>query len=227
VVCAKTRPALQGLCIAFQERRVHKRYRALVTGHLEGGGDITTALSGKAAATKWQAPPELQVRSLFSGIITTVDLWPETGRHHQLRKHLAGIGAPILGDKKYHPTAEEATLLRGEGLFLWALELRFDHPVTGAPVCVSIDEPEKFATWRAKEQARWEKLKDAPKVPGKGAAAAADASAAAGGDGGGGGGGGEAVGECGDDAAFVDDDDDGVDDEGIAMSEEEQDDDDL
>ena len=33
--------------------------------------------------------------------LTTVDLWPKTGRTHQLRRHMAGLGFPILGDKKY------------------------------------------------------------------------------------------------------------------------------
>lgn len=35
------------------------------------------------------------------GCLTTVDLWPHTGRTHQLRRHMAGLGHPILGDKKY------------------------------------------------------------------------------------------------------------------------------
>jgi len=33
--------------------------------------------------------------------LTTVDLWPKTGRTHQLRRHMSGLGFPILGDRKY------------------------------------------------------------------------------------------------------------------------------
>ncbi|KAG5189983.1 pseudouridine synthase [Tribonema minus] len=163
MVCAKTRPALQNLSIAFQERRVHKRYRALVTGHLEGSGTISTPLSGKPSETEYSVLDELRVQSLFSGTITTVDLWPKTGRHHQLRKHLASLNVPILGDKRYHPADQAETLLRGEGLFLWALELKFDHPITGEALNLTIEEPEKFTKWREKEQRRWEKLSSVPK----------------------------------------------------------------
>lgn len=35
-----------------------------------------------------------------------IDLWPKTGRTHQLRKHLAAVGYPILGDERYGPEAE-------------------------------------------------------------------------------------------------------------------------
>lgn len=64
------------------------------------------------------------------------------------------------------PTAsrlDESTLLRGEGLFLWALALEFGHPITGERLSLSIQEPDKFKLWRDKEQRRWDKLSQLPK----------------------------------------------------------------
>jgi 23S rRNA-/tRNA-specific pseudouridylate synthase len=160
VLCCKTRPALQAMSIAFEERRVQKRYRAIVTGDLQGSGFIDAQVGGKDALTEYTVPTDsgMKVKSLLSKTITTVDLYPKTGRHHQLRRHLAGIGTPILGDKRYHSTMEESTLVKGEGIFLWALGLQFVHPITGEPIDISIDEPSKFKLWRDKEQRRYDTL---------------------------------------------------------------------
>ncbi|CAM9629673.1 unnamed protein product, partial [Hapterophycus canaliculatus] len=85
LICAKTRPALSGLSDAFENRLVSKRYVALVAGELEGSGAIVTPLDGKTCQTNYRVrgPP---VRSLKNRVITTVDLWPITGRFHQLRR---------------------------------------------------------------------------------------------------------------------------------------------
>jgi len=58
------------------------------------------------------------------GHVTTVDLWPHTGRMHQLRRHLSGFRYPILGDRRYTPPDQHK-----EGkMFLWAVEISFPHP---------------------------------------------------------------------------------------------------
>jgi 23S rRNA-/tRNA-specific pseudouridylate synthase len=179
VLCCKTRPALQAMSVAFEERRVQKRYRAIVTGDLQGSGTIDAQVGGKDALTEYIVPTAagMKVKSLLSKTITTVDLYPKTGRHHQLRRHLAGIGTPILGDKRYHSTLDESTLLKGEGIFLWALQLQFTHPITGEQIDVSIDEPSKFKLWRDKEQRRYDALSNISS-----GAAAADSSSSSGTD---------------------------------------------
>ena len=53
-----------------------------------------------------------------------VKLDPQTGRRHQLRKHLASIANPILGDKEY---GIENLILNGKGLYLHAYSLGFAH----------------------------------------------------------------------------------------------------
>ncbi|KAK3270575.1 hypothetical protein CYMTET_21033 [Cymbomonas tetramitiformis] len=96
-------------------RRVTKRYRAVVIGRLVGRGQIDTPLPDKqnrlqTATTEYQAvqcTPSKQY-----GDITTVDLWPHTGRTHQLRRHLAGIGHAIVGDGQYCPSEHQAPEVR-------------------------------------------------------------------------------------------------------------------
>ncbi|KAK9824405.1 hypothetical protein WJX72_010054 [[Myrmecia] bisecta] len=93
---AKTRPALAALCTAFAERKVTKRYMAIVYGRLEGSGVITAPLEGQHAETQYESVR--QDESSQFGWLTTVNLWPHTGRTHQLRKHMALLGHPLVGD---------------------------------------------------------------------------------------------------------------------------------
>lgn len=99
LICAKSRNALCTLSHAFATRAVKKRYRALVRGKLDGCGRISFPISGKPSCTEYLAVQHTP--SELCGMVTTVDMWPHTGRTHQLRKHLALIGHPILGDVRY------------------------------------------------------------------------------------------------------------------------------
>jgi RluA family pseudouridine synthase len=96
---------------AFKERTVEKQYLALVHGsaRLEKEGVINARIGehpkrrdmmavvekgGQSAETRYQALGEADGKAL-------VLLWPVTGRTHQLRVHMAHLGAPILGDRIY------------------------------------------------------------------------------------------------------------------------------
>lgn len=150
VVAARSATAQIGLGRAFQSRSVEKRYRAIATGRLEGSGTITEPVEGRAAETAWKAVahhPSSRVDAM-----TTVDLWPRTGRTHQLRRHLAHLGHPILGDEQYTPA--DVPVLRGKGLYLWAVSLAFDHPVTGERLSLEIPEPPRFDGLRTREARR-------------------------------------------------------------------------
>ncbi|MEZ4241531.1 MAG: RluA family pseudouridine synthase [Myxococcota bacterium] len=154
VAVAKTRGAHAALGAAFEARTVRKEYRALVVGRLEGEGLVDAALDGRAARTRWAA--EEHTPAVRSGWVTTVALRPETGRTHQLRRHLAGLGHPVLGDGLY---GEPGTTLVGKGLYLAAVALTFAHPDTGEPLTVRIAEPYKFGAFRAREARRWARLR--------------------------------------------------------------------
>ena len=83
---------------------------------------------GKRAVTRWR---------IVRGAL--VELYPETGRTHQLRVHCAhpdGLNAPIVGDRLYGSVSNERLLLH-------ACRIRFTHPRTGEEVVVS-DLPEEF-----------------------------------------------------------------------------------
>ncbi|MEQ1503486.1 MAG: RluA family pseudouridine synthase [Myxococcota bacterium] len=152
LVVAKTRSAHAALGQAFERRDVQKQYRAIVVGKLDGEGVVDAPIDGREARSRYAVVS--QSRALRSGWITTVELAPETGRTHQLRRHLASLGHPILGDTKY---GLEGTTLFGKGLFLAATAIRFPHPDTGEPVEVVADEPLKFRSFRAREQRRWDR----------------------------------------------------------------------
>lgn len=59
-------------------------------------------------------------------------LQPVTGRKHQLRVHMAGLGAPILNDRLYPQLQEEGADDHARPLQLFACALAFDDPLTGA-----------------------------------------------------------------------------------------------
>jgi 23S rRNA pseudouridine1911/1915/1917 synthase len=151
VMVAKTARARAALGRILEQREASKRYRALVLGRLEGEGVVDLPVDGRASVSRYRAVEHS--RSLRTDWLTTVDLWPVTGRTHQLRQHVAAMGHPVLGDELY---GTEGSILRGAGLFLWAVELSLDHPITGEPLHVAIDEPYKFASHRAREARRWQ-----------------------------------------------------------------------
>jgi len=151
VLIARSLRGQVGLGRALQERRVQKRYLALVTGRLEGEGIVEAPIEGRAARSRWRSVA--CSRSLHTRWMTAVDLWPETGRTHQLRIHMAALRHPILGDGRYGP----AKVLRSQGLFLTAVALSLTHPVTGEPLAVEVPPPAKFTTFPAREARRWER----------------------------------------------------------------------
>ena len=150
LVVAKTTPALLELNRQFREREVDKSYRALAVGRLEGRGVVDSPLDGRDAKTEWEAVGH--VHALRGDWVTTVCLHPITGRTHQLRRHLAELGHPILGDAQY---GIDRLILRGKGLFLWATEVSLNHPHTGERLTLSCPEPHKFHSLREREERRW------------------------------------------------------------------------
>ncbi len=136
MVFARGAEAHRTLSKAFADRRVSKRYIAMVAGRLEGQGEVDLPLItdwpnrprqmvdheiGKPSLTRW--------RVLEAGGGTTrVELEPVTGRSHQLRVHMMAIGHPIVGDVFYAPADIEALSPR---LLLHAERLSLPHPVNG------------------------------------------------------------------------------------------------
>ena len=154
LLIAKTHKAQIGLGEQFENRSIKKRYRAIVMGKPSETGIIEHPIDGRDSKSEFKLIKS--VPSLQSTHLSLVDLWPHTGRKHQLRKHMASLGFPILGDKQY---GVKGNILHGKGLFLSAVELTFIHPITKEHMNIAIDEPKKFQTTLKREKSRWEKFK--------------------------------------------------------------------
>jgi 23S rRNA pseudouridine1911/1915/1917 synthase len=152
VLCAKTASAHVHLGRQFEERRITKRYQAIVVGQLEGEGLVDLPIEGRASTSRYRALPP--VRALKTDWVTPVNLWPETGRTHQLRIHMAHLGHPVLGDD-LHGTGHP--ILRGKGLYLWAVSISFQLPDTGEAVTLETSPPTRFRSFLAREARRWER----------------------------------------------------------------------
>ena len=154
LIVAKTTSARIELGRQFETKEIQKRYLAIVMGKIAKSGTIDSPVEGQEAITEFKLIESIP--SLRSGWLSLIDLRPQTGRTHQLRIHLAGIGHPILGDKLYGETHH---IFQGKGLFLCALELDFLHPINGEKMNLKIEEPNKFQLHLEREQKRWKKFK--------------------------------------------------------------------
>ena len=153
VVIAKTQSGEVNLNRQFQERRVEKTYRALVAGRLDGEGVLRSPIDGRSAETRWTSVEV--TRSLRTGWMTTMLLFPRTGRTHQLRRHMALLGHPISGDVLYGVPGK---IFRGKGLFLAAEAIALAHPESGETMAFRLPEPGKFASHRERQRRRWQKF---------------------------------------------------------------------
>lgn len=130
----------------FRERTITKRYVARVQGHPQADtGEIDLPLlsimaEGRSYVDEAGKPARTVYRVLCRDPDETslVELWPQTGRSHQLRVHLMALGHPILGDRFYAP---ETVAARADRLLLHAAELSFDQPYSKARLCVSAPVP--------------------------------------------------------------------------------------
>lgn len=154
LLIAKTDKARINLGEQFEQKQIAKQYQAIVIGKMNTReGIINFPVDEKNAITKYRVVKE--VRSIKYNFLTLVDLFPETGRTHQLRIHLSKLGHSILGDKLYAP---EELLFKGKGLFLSSVGLRFNHPVLNLAMDIKINTPRKFISLLKREENRWEKV---------------------------------------------------------------------
>ena len=140
LVVARTVGALRSLSQQFADRRVVKTYVAVVAGELTGKGNLDASLDGKIATTDYQV---LDSSPGPSGApATRVLVRPHTGRTHQIRRHLAGLGHPIIGDPLYGPATAGK-----ERLLLHAWKIRMEHPLDGSGLQVEAPLPEGFGRY--------------------------------------------------------------------------------
>ncbi len=134
--------------LLFETRKVRKRYLAIVRGHPEGRGTIDYTLindSGtkQSAVTEFVTLERVELNFPSGNHLTSryalLEIYPLTGRHHQIRKHLAHIDHPIIADRPHGCNKQNKLFLEKFHLMtmlLHADELAFTHPVTGENVII-------------------------------------------------------------------------------------------
>lgn len=122
MIIAHRRRTAAAISALFRQRTVEKTYTAVVHGRLDAGLTIERPLDGRTATSHvdpiaYDAPSD---RSLLRVRI-------ETGRKHQIRRHLSDAGLPIVGDRLHGLRGDE------ENLCLAASELSFIAPGDDSP----------------------------------------------------------------------------------------------
>lgn len=163
MLVAKTEMALWRLGRQFELRRVHKTYSAIVHGRLEFDEDVIDMPIGKHpkirekyavhrktgqpypattkdAITRYKVIERIEHVGHGGAAFTLLELYPQTGRTHQLRVHMSAIGYPMVGDKMYGGGPLYRSQLTGHGdqafgpmitrQALHAHTIEFQHPRT-------------------------------------------------------------------------------------------------
>ncbi len=157
LLIAKTDEAHWRVSLQFERRTVRKEYFAICEGRIALDGDVInkplaphpettqrmilpSAMPPRQAMFK-EAITEYRVEKRYRGY-TTVNLFPKTGRTHQLRVHMSSIAHPIVGDKVYGGRAVSEFDLAGSGSpapliehqALHAKRLSLMHPILEKPL---------------------------------------------------------------------------------------------
>lgn len=139
LLVGKTSSSIRALNKIFEDKEIKKTYYAVTIGEMKYRGKITSEIDGKKSQTNYTLITS--VPSKKYGKLNLVKLKPQTGRRHQLRKHLSSIGNPILGDKEY---GIENLISSRNGLYLHAYSLKFIHPFTNKQIHIKDEFPQRF-----------------------------------------------------------------------------------
>jgi 23S rRNA pseudouridine1911/1915/1917 synthase len=154
LMVARTAQAHASLVGQLARRQVGREYLALVTGDVDGDAGLIDAPLGRAErdptririqAGGRDARTRYQVEDRFDHPqpLTLLRCRLETGRTHQIRVHLASIGHPVFGDKRYAgASGSDWSPLPPQRPFLHAAVLAFDHPTSGERLSFSVPMPE-------------------------------------------------------------------------------------
>ena len=155
---SKTRTVNAAIQEQFSRKTIQKTYLALAApapgvsapDSSFSAQNRLARISPKSTRGKWGAVPtggdeahtDFELFRQKKGMLI-FRAFPRTGRTHQIRVHLSGLGFPILGDTLYGGVKEfhGKTVPR---IMLHALELRMTHPAKGTPLVVSVEPPDDF-----------------------------------------------------------------------------------
>ncbi len=180
---AKSSAVARSLTEAFTEHKVTKQYLAVVRGYMSEQGTVDYALSfqpdaiadkfanldkpAQEAVTHWQSLAQIELPFAVSKKHDTsryslMRLTPETGRKHQLRRHMRHLFHHIVGDTS-HGDGRHNRFFRNHydctRMLLHAQSLALSHPVTGEPLLLKAELDDQWL--RILEEFAWvESAKD-------------------------------------------------------------------
>lgn len=154
ILVAKNKESFYNLQQQFKDRKVHKKYYALVHGELKNQSGVVNETVGRLPWRRdrfgvlpggREALTKYEVEKVISGKeekFTLLKVTPETGRTHQIRIHLKHIGHPIVGDEFYagRKTAKKDRKWCSR-LFLHAGEISFIDPSSNEEIHFVSDMP--------------------------------------------------------------------------------------
>lgn len=152
---------------AFAEKTIKKTYYALTRGHLLGSDSIDYPLKekldklGDKHVSRDKEPQQAQTgyQSVFTASLpipvgkfdtvrySLIKLEPSTGRRHQIRRHLAHLRHPIIGDVNYGDNKQNPFFHEYFGfkrLMLIAKRLKFIHPITKENIEIEVKFDEQW-----------------------------------------------------------------------------------
>lgn len=149
LIVAKNDEAHMNMSKQIQERKVTKKYVALVRGVVaedEATIDLPIARSTKDRKKMAVDPKGKNAVTHFKVLkrydnYTLLELKIDTGRTHQIRVHMSYIGYPVVGDEVYSNGKNEFGV---QGQMLHARYLQFKHPITGKELSLEAPIPEYF-----------------------------------------------------------------------------------
>lgn len=148
LVFARTDSAKRKLQAQFREHKIERAYIAIVEGKVKDKTGVIQNYLGQNRALKVYAAKDEQHGKLAIthyqvqrriAKYTWLEVKTQTGRKHQIRVHLAGLGHPIIGDKEYGSTRNPINRLG-----LHANKLGFVHPATGKKMSFEVEAPLAF-----------------------------------------------------------------------------------
>jgi 23S rRNA pseudouridine1911/1915/1917 synthase len=158
MVVAKHDAAHEALAAQFEERHVEKEYVALVWGVLSPGRRIEEPIGRDPNNRQRMSTRARRARTAVSRItwaepfpgVCLVGVGIATGRTHQIRVHLSGIGHPIVGDALYGGVHRRVppqlrAVQKLERPFLHAAKLAFAHPRDGRPLAFEAPLPDDLS----------------------------------------------------------------------------------